>query len=359
MSDTSGGDTPDGEKRIDQDSAGAPDDAPVEQAATEPPEALDEPIARRRFSLRQAWPALLLALAVAAVIGYVVSQGDGDIGQTAAASYGEAELSLADLSEIVSGSPDSPPAADQATAATITTWLFTLAATDELIARGGEISDAHRADAIIAAQAQGLPDGTVTHEYWSTTQALLGALQDFSAGAAAAEDLDVDLEYLCASHVLVAGEDEARQVKDRADAGEDFGALAAELSTEPAADPDGADSRGDLGCAPAALYIPEFTDGARTAQGSGIVGPVRTDFGWHVIDVRSMGPLSAENHPELSEADVAAAVEQATAEAELQYASAVFEDILDAAADRITAAVAVDERFGYWDDALGGVIPPS
>lgn len=312
--------------------------------------------------LRQGWPALLLALAVGGVIAFVVLQGNGPTADDSrvVASYGEHELTLAELAVLVGGSADAAPPADQTTAATLTTWLFAYALADELTARGAEISDAHRADAAISAQTQGFADGSVEHDYWATAQAAILALSDFAATAAEEQDSDwvLEIEYLCASHVLTAGQEEARQAKQRADAGEDFGALAAELSVEPAADPEGADSRGDLGCGPADRYVEDFVEGARSAQGAGIVGPVQTDFGWHVIEVRSMGPLTGGSHTELTDEEIEAAVEQALQAVVLEVAEGVFADVLHEAAHRISDQAFLDDRFGIWDENLSGVLPP-
>lgn len=311
--------------------------------------------------LRHRWPAVLLALAVACVVAFVVLRG-GDHEQDnsrVVASYGEHELSLAELAVLVGGAADAAPPADQATAATLTTWLFAHALADELAARGGDVNDAHRADAAISAQTQGFADGSTEHAYWATAQAAILALSEFAAAAGEASDTDwvLDIEYLCAGHVLAESEEEARQVKQRADAGEDFGDLAAELSVEPAADPEGADSRGDLGCGPADRYVEDFVEGARAAQGSGIVGPVRTDFGWHVIEVRSMGSLTGGSHTELSDDDIESAVEQAQQAARLEIADGVFADVLHEASIRISERAFIDGRLGVWDDSLSGVLP--
>ena len=86
-----------------------------------------------------------------------------------------------------------------------------------------------------------------------------------------------------------------------------------ELSTGPSG-PGG----GDLGCAPTAGYVPEFTEGARSVAPAGTTGPVESQFGWHVIEVRSFGPLTTENHPEVG-ADV---IERARASARAVISSA-------------------------------------
>ena len=66
----------------------------------------------------------------------------------------------------------------------------------------------------------------------------------------------------------------------RLDAGEDFAALAKEISTGPT----GANG-GDLGFFVADRMVPEFSDAAFALQPGEISKPVKSDFGWHVIKV--------------------------------------------------------------------------
>ena len=36
-----------------------------------------------------------------------------------------------------------------------------------------------------------------------------------------------------------------------------------------------------------------------------VVGPVETDFGWHVIEVETVGPATTENHPDADPVELA------------------------------------------------------
>ena len=96
------------------------------------------------------------------------------------------------------------------------------------------------------------------------------------------------LERRRVSHILITpdGDEAAARAKaqeafDRAAAGEDFAALARELSQ----DPGSASAGGDLGWADRATYVEPFAEAAWGAQPGEIVGPVETQFGWHVIKV--------------------------------------------------------------------------
>jgi peptidyl-prolyl cis-trans isomerase D len=93
-----------------------------------------------------------------------------------------------------------------------------------------------------------------------------------------------------ASHILFrtdSEEDEAAQrakanaALARARAGEDFAALAAELSEEPGA----AERGGDLSWFGKGRMVSEFENAVMRASVNDIVGPVKTQFGWHVIKV--------------------------------------------------------------------------
>jgi peptidyl-prolyl cis-trans isomerase C len=75
--------------------------------------------------------------------------------------------------------------------------------------------------------------------------------------------------------------EEAKTAESRAKKGEDFMALAKELSEEPGAK----DSGGDLGFFPKDRMVPEFAEVAFSQQVGDVSTPVRTQFGWHVIKV--------------------------------------------------------------------------
>jgi peptidyl-prolyl cis-trans isomerase C len=76
-------------------------------------------------------------------------------------------------------------------------------------------------------------------------------------------------------------EEAAKKAADRAKKGEDFTALAKELSEEPGA----SDSGGDLGFFPKDRMVPEFASAAFAQNLNEIGEPVKTQFGWHVIKV--------------------------------------------------------------------------
>jgi len=83
-----------------------------------------------------------------------------------------------------------------------------------------------------------------------------------------------------ASHILVVTEKEAKQVKARLDRGEDFAEVAKEVSKCPSAA-----RGGDLGFFGRGAMVPEFEKAAFALEVGEVSGPVKTQFGWHIIMV--------------------------------------------------------------------------
>lgn len=84
-----------------------------------------------------------------------------------------------------------------------------------------------------------------------------------------------------ASHILVATQEEADEVKAKLDDGGDFAELAAEYSTDTA----NAESGGALGAFGAGEMAPEFEEAAFGMEVDEISNPVQTDYGFHIIQV--------------------------------------------------------------------------
>jgi len=92
-------------------------------------------------------------------------------------------------------------------------------------------------------------------------------------------DFPLDWTRVCASHILVATQDEAEDVQSRLEGGEKFAELAIELSTDVASGANG----GDLGCAPPSGYVGPFADATMSAEVGVVTEPVETEFGYHLI----------------------------------------------------------------------------
>ena len=88
-------------------------------------------------------------------------------------------------------------------------------------------------------------------------------------------------EQVRARHILVADEAAAQTVVERLEAGEDFAALATELSTDNSTKEAG----GDLGFFPRGIMVPEFEATAFSLTAGETSPPIETQFGYHVIRV--------------------------------------------------------------------------
>jgi len=100
-------------------------------------------------------------------------------------------------------------------------------------------------------------------------------------------------EQRLASHVLIRsdGDDAAAQAQatalaEEARNGADFAALARAHS----ADPGSASQGGDLGWVERGMMVGAFEDALFAMQPGEIKGPVKTDFGWHVLYLRELKP---------------------------------------------------------------------
>lgn len=83
-----------------------------------------------------------------------------------------------------------------------------------------------------------------------------------------------------ARHILVATKEEAEDLKKRIDEGEEFVKLAEEHSQCPSKK-----RGGDLGWFGKGAMVRPFEVAAFSAEEGDIVGPVKTEFGWHLIYV--------------------------------------------------------------------------
>lgn len=113
-------------------------------------------------------------------------------------------------------------------------------------------------------------------------------------------------EERCARHILFPpdAEKQAEEVKQELENGGDFAALAKEYSQDPGT----ADNGGDLGCAPETnsqtgqpTYAPAFNDAlfADDAEEGDLLGPVKTEFGYHIIQLREIREESTPSFDEV------------------------------------------------------------
>ena len=95
-------------------------------------------------------------------------------------------------------------------------------------------------------------------------------------------------EQRCVRHILFNKDQKqkAEDVKQQLENGGDF----AELAKENSQDPGSAENGGDLGCLGKGETVPEFEQAAFGAEQGEIVGPVKTEFGYHILQVTDVKP---------------------------------------------------------------------
>jgi len=87
-------------------------------------------------------------------------------------------------------------------------------------------------------------------------------------------------EEVHARHILVATEGEAKDIEAQLKKGADFATLAKEKSKDP-----GAAEGGDLGYFTKEQMVPEFAEAAFKLEKGQTSDPVKTQFGWHIIEL--------------------------------------------------------------------------
>lgn len=104
-------------------------------------------------------------------------------------------------------------------------------------------------------------------------------------------------ERRCIRRILFSPDDEAtaEEVKSELDDGADF----AELAQEYSEDTGSKDKGGDLGCQAKGAF-PGFDDAAFGAKEGEIVGPIKTDFGYNLIEVTEIQPEKQQSLEEAS-----------------------------------------------------------
>jgi len=91
-------------------------------------------------------------------------------------------------------------------------------------------------------------------------------------------------EQVHARHILLKEEADARAARKRLDGGEDFEAVAKDVSEDRASKVKG----GDLGWFGRGRMAPEFEEAAFNGEEGAILGPIKTRFGYHIIRVEGM-----------------------------------------------------------------------
>jgi hypothetical protein len=134
----------------------------------------------------------------------------------------------------------------------------------------------------------------------------------------------------------------AAAAKARIDAGEDFGAVAREVSQDKTNNQQG----GDLQCGAAGRFVPEFEQAMDALQPGQVSAPVKTQFGWHLIKVTSRGPKPFEQVTE----DIR---QRLIGEAQQGFGGFLSGEL-------VRAHISVNPRYGRFQKGQNpGVVPPT
>lgn len=139
----------------------------------------------------------------------------------------------------------------------------------------------------------------------------------------------------------------AQSAIERINAGEEFAAVAKEVSD----DIGSAEQGGDLGFAAQGVYDPAFEDALYALENGQISAPVRTDYGWHVIKLLGVQaadiPSFASLKDKLTQDLKSQQVEQRFVEAVRELESAAYESAdLQQPASELGLEIKVSEPFG-------------
>lgn len=116
-----------------------------------------------------------------------------------------------------------------------------------------------------------------------------------------------------AAHILVADEAKAKDLLAQLEGGADFAELAKANSTDAGSGANG----GDLGWFGAGMMVKPFEDAVVGAEVGKVVGPIKTDFGYHLILVKETRPAAQPTLDDIRD-ELAAEIEQKAIEAHVK-----------------------------------------
>lgn len=283
--------------------------------------------------LRKGIAGLLLAVTGAIVVS---------CGSTATAvKVGGTTLGRDEVVKLVAettGGPVDVDSLDAAVTAGVVDRFVRYEALVDLLAEYDLVADAQvRTSARDRLIANGVDPGDPSLPRFVGWQAALDLVEMGGQGVRAAYEANAHLvaHDLCTSHILVTYEDDAHAVQHLLNDGEDFAELAVSVSQDPGSGQAG----GSLGCVSLGRFVPTFERAVlgALAQGKTLVGPVPSQFGFHIIRIDEVRPIEPVAFDNLAERRSAAL---------LQIAG-------------LTRTIEIDARFGNWDAAVGRVAPPA
>ena len=142
-------------------------------------------------------------------------------------------------------------------------------------------------------------------------------------------------EEIHARHILLPTEEEAKKALARVKAGEDFAKVATELSKDPSG------NGGDLGWFTKDRMVPEFSDAAFKLKKGEISDPVKTQFGWHIIQVEDTRMKTFPPFEQVKDQAARYVTQKAESDAVAQLHNAAKIELFDADGKPLPAAAEV------------------
>lgn len=282
---------------------------------------------------------------------YCPSEGDGN---ELIASVGDLEYRCADFLDdapFAFGQKDLAALSADQVALWLSRWVQISAMQQEAAKNGVEITSGHKEESLntIVQSVEGFDSNAPGADTMIEQEAFFVALREWAESEIpdmTDEDID-EVDFLCSRHILVSTEAEAQDVVQRLSDGEDFTALAEELSLDTASAVNG----GDLGCQAQGLFVQEF-DAAYDAEAGDVI-TVSSQFGNHVVEVFSTGTLTAESHPQL-DVDALDAARQAGIDSLEQVAAGrrntlINTKIVGEALTTYKSEVFINSSYGVWN----------
>jgi parvulin-like peptidyl-prolyl isomerase len=235
-------------------------------------------------------------------------------------------------------------------AALLSTEIYVRIIQGEVAARGLQVGDDLRDVALTQIQAQfgdsldaapALKEQIVSRfaAYVTLDRALTPPPPDEAAIQAAYAKDPSRWEQVCARHILVADEAKANDLLAQLRSGSDFATLAKANSTDTGSGANG----GDLGCVPRGKYVEPFEKAVWEGPVGEVQGPVKSEFGYHLILVSKRGTLT---------------LDEARDQILSELSPPAFQPLSDWLKTKMPGVkVTVDPRFGTWDAAAAEVTP--
>ena len=142
----------------------------------------------------------------------------------------------------------------------------------------------------------------------------------------------------CVRHILVAAEADATTVVNQLSNGADFAQLASTWST----DTENKSKGGDLGCVTKGQMVEPFEEAVLEAKTGDTIGPIKTDFGYHVIRVDKAYGLHSLDQ-----------TVRGTIATQLSSESGWLQWKVN------TSKIDINKKFGSWSNEFGTVVPPT